>query len=89
MATRTHKIFAGNRIRRLRKELNITQAQMADDLVISTSYLNLLERNQRPISAQILLRLVDAFDINLKDIQDTDEPMDLNLLASLRKKHDL
>jgi hypothetical protein len=30
-----------------------------------------------------------SFDINLKDIQDTDEPMDLSLLASLRKKHDL
>ena len=30
-----------------------------------------------------------SFEINLKDIQDTDEPMDLKLLASLRKKHDL
>jgi hypothetical protein len=30
-----------------------------------------------------------SFDINPKDIQDKDEPMDLNLLASLRKKHDL
>ena len=73
MTKRANKIFAGNRIRRMRKELNITQAQMADDLVISTSYLNLLERNQRPLSAQILLRLASAFDINLKEFSGDDD----------------
>jgi hypothetical protein len=30
-----------------------------------------------------------SFDINLKDIQDVAEPLDLDLLASLRKKHDI
>jgi hypothetical protein len=30
-----------------------------------------------------------SFDINPKDIQDIDEPLDLELLQSLRKKHDL
>ena len=73
MADRSKKIFAGNRIRRLRRELGITQMQMADDLIISTSYLNLLERNQRPLSAQLLLRLADAFDINLKEFSGDDE----------------
>ncbi len=82
MATRTQKIFAGNRIRRLRRELNITQAQMADDLAISTSYLNLLERNQRPLSAQILLRLADAFDISLKEFSGDD---DSQAAASLKE----
>ena len=63
MAERAQKLFAGTRIRRLRRELNITQLQMAGDLGISPSYLNLIERNQRPLSAQILLRLADTFDI--------------------------
>ncbi|MDP6109103.1 MAG: helix-turn-helix transcriptional regulator, partial [Rhodospirillales bacterium] len=68
MAVRAQKVFAGTRIRRLRRELNLTQVQMADDLGISTSYLNLVERNQRPLSAQLVLRLADAYDINLKEL---------------------
>ncbi|MBT3991071.1 MAG: DUF2083 domain-containing protein [Rhodospirillaceae bacterium] len=72
MATRPQKVFAGTRIRRMRRDLNLTQAQMADDLGISTSYLNLVERNQRPLSAQLLLRLADAYDINLKEFSGDD-----------------
>jgi hypothetical protein len=30
-----------------------------------------------------------SFGISLKDMQDAAEPLDLDLLASLRKKHDL
>ena len=43
------KIFVGRRIRRLRRQLGITQTAMADDLGISSSYLNLIEANQRPL----------------------------------------
>ena len=73
MAQAPQKVFAGTRIRRLRRELNTTQAQMADDLGISTSYLNLIERNQRPLSAQLLLRLTDTYDIDLKELSGDDE----------------
>ncbi|MAF47347.1 MAG: short-chain fatty acyl-CoA regulator family protein [Rhodospirillales bacterium] len=73
MAERSHKVFAGTRVRRLRRELNITQMQMAEDLSISPSYLNLIERNQRPLSAQILLRLADVFDIDLKELSGDDQ----------------
>ena len=38
---------------------------MAKDIGISTSYLNLIERNQRPMSAKVLLRIVDVFDIDV------------------------
>ncbi len=41
---------------------------MAEGLGISPSYLNLLERNQRPLSAQLLLKLADAYDVNLKGL---------------------
>src|SRR6185503_14427352 len=30
------------------------------------SYLNHLERNQRPVTAQVLLRLAQAYDVDLK-----------------------
>ena len=41
------KLLVGPRLRRLRLGLGMTQARMAQDLGISTSYLNLMERNQR------------------------------------------
>ena len=39
---------------------------MAAELGVSPSYLNHLERNQRPVTASILLRLAEAFDIDVK-----------------------
>ena len=67
------KLFAGARVRRLRREQRMTQAAMADALGISTSYLNLIERDQRPISAQILLQLVDVFDIDPRGLAGDEE----------------
>ena len=39
---------------------------MAEEIGISASYLNHLERNQRPVTAGILLRLAEAFDVDVK-----------------------
>jgi XRE family transcriptional regulator, fatty acid utilization regulator len=64
----SQKVFAGPRLRRLRRDLGLTQVQMAEGLDISGSYLNLLERNQRPVSAQLLLKLADTYDVNLKGL---------------------
>jgi predicted transcriptional regulator/transcriptional regulator with XRE-family HTH domain len=60
------KLFLGARLRRLRRERGLNQSQMADELGISASYLNHLERNQRPVTAGILLRLAQGFDIDVK-----------------------
>jgi predicted transcriptional regulator/DNA-binding XRE family transcriptional regulator len=60
------KLFLGARIKRLRRERGLNQSQMADALGISGSYLNHLERNQRPVTAGILLRLAEAFDVDVK-----------------------
>jgi XRE family transcriptional regulator, fatty acid utilization regulator len=62
------KLFAGPRVRRLRSELGLTQTRMAEDLGVSISYLNLIERNQRPVTAQFLLRLADVFAIDLRTL---------------------
>jgi hypothetical protein len=50
----------------LRRELGINQSAMAGELGVSPSYLNHLERNQRPLTAQVLLRLAQAYDVDLK-----------------------
>jgi hypothetical protein len=60
------KLLLGARLKRLRRERGFNQAAMADELGISASYLNHLERNQRPVTAGILLRLAEAFDIDVK-----------------------
>lgn len=63
------KIFAGPRIRRVRTQLGLTQATMAEQLGISPSYLNLIERNQRPLTVQLLLKLSTTYEIDLKELQ--------------------
>src|SRR3990167_158353 len=62
------KLFLGARMKRMRSELGLTQTRMAEDLGVSPSYLNLLERNQRPVTAQVLLRLAEAYDLDLKSL---------------------
>lgn len=73
MATSDKKLFLGGRLKRLRRDLGITQTRMAEDLEVSASYLNLLERNQRPVTAQMLLRLADAYDLDFRSLA-ADDP---------------
>ncbi|MBB3878954.1 helix-turn-helix domain-containing protein [Sphingomonas pseudosanguinis] len=60
----TAKLIAGHAVRRLRRQQGLSQAAMAEMLDISPSYLNLIERNQRPVSAALLVRLVETFDFD-------------------------
>ena len=68
------KLFLGGRLKRLRYDLNLSQTKMAEDLGVSASYLNHLERNQRPITAQVLLKLAGTYDIDLRSFTDEAEP---------------
>jgi hypothetical protein len=67
------KLFVGPRFRRIRQQLGLSQSQIAEGLGISPSYINLIERNQRPVTAQILLRLAEAYDLDLRDLASADE----------------
>ena len=62
------KLFLGPQIRKLRKGLGLTQAQMAAGLDVSASYLTLIERNQRPLTAQLILRLAEAYDVDVRTL---------------------
>lgn len=73
LASTDRKLFLGARMKRLRRELGLTQTRMAEDLGVSPSYLNLLERNQRPVTAQVLLRLAEAYDLDLKTLSSDPE----------------
>ena len=61
------KLYLGPKLRVLRRELGLNQTRMAEELGVSPSYLNHLERNQRPLSAQMLLRLANVYDIDIRD----------------------
>lgn len=61
-------VYMGPRLRRLRRDLGLTQANMATDLDISASYVALLERNQRPLTADMLLRLARIYKIDMADL---------------------
>ncbi|MEE9333646.1 MAG: short-chain fatty acyl-CoA regulator family protein [Granulosicoccaceae bacterium] len=75
------KIFVGTRLRLLRREHKLSQAQMAQSVGISTSYINLLENNQRSLSVKVLMSIADTYDVDWRDlIQDGSD----RLLADLR-----
>ena len=62
------KLFAGHAVRRIRRASGMTQAAMAGALDVSPSYLNLIERNQRPLTAPIMLRLAERFDFDTRSL---------------------
>ena len=63
----------GAKIRRLRRDKNLSQAALAERLEVSASYLNLIEHNRRRITVNLLLRLAEIFDMALTDLADDDE----------------
>src|SRR5476651_1288140 len=67
------KLFVGPRFRRIRQQLGLSQTQIAEGLGISPSYINLIERNQRPVTAQMLMRLAQTYDLDLRDLASADE----------------
>ncbi|HTH28578.1 MAG TPA: short-chain fatty acyl-CoA regulator family protein [Sphingobium sp.] len=58
------RLLAGHAVRRLRRARQMTQIAFAEAIDISPSYLNLIERNQRPLTAALLLRLAERFDVD-------------------------
>ncbi|THV29168.1 short-chain fatty acyl-CoA regulator family protein [Glycomyces paridis] len=60
------KAKVGLRLRRFREERGLTQAAFAAALGISTSYVNQMESNQRPITGPVLLRLAEVYDVDMQ-----------------------
>jgi predicted transcriptional regulator/DNA-binding XRE family transcriptional regulator len=62
---RKAKVFAGRRVCRLREAHGISQAELARRVGISSSYLNQIEHDQRPLSARVMQRIGDHFGVGL------------------------
>jgi len=70
----------GGKLRALRRREGFTQVAMARELGISASYLNLIEHDRRPVSATLLIRLAQRFDVDVKQLS---SDSDAQLLGEL------
>ena len=66
-------LMFGAKVRALRRREKMTQQQLAERLGISASYLNLIENNRRPLSANLLLKLAEQFALDLSAFAPGDE----------------
>ncbi|MGM0586752.1 MAG: helix-turn-helix domain-containing protein [Pseudomonadota bacterium] len=66
--SRARKLYAGPQLRETRRAHTLTQANFADILGISLSYLNQMENNHRPVSAAVVLALAQRFDVQLSTL---------------------
>jgi predicted transcriptional regulator/DNA-binding XRE family transcriptional regulator len=79
-----NSVRIGGKLRRLRQERHMTQTQMAAELGLSPSYLNLIESNQRPVTVRVLLKLAERFQVELSALApEDDERLTTNLLEVL------
>ncbi|MDF1834802.1 MAG: short-chain fatty acyl-CoA regulator family protein [Alteraurantiacibacter sp. bin_em_oilr2.035] len=62
------RLFAGEKLRKIREDRGLRQAEMAKRLAISSSYLSQLEHDDRPLTAQLAERLASLFPIDWQDI---------------------
>lgn len=63
----------GGRIKRLRRQRRLNQADLAAALGISPSYLNLIEHNRRRVTVPLLFSIAGYFGIEPGDLVDSDE----------------
>jgi predicted transcriptional regulator/DNA-binding XRE family transcriptional regulator len=75
------KVFMGVRLQRLREERKMTQAALAKTLTMSARYLNQIERNQRPLTVPILLRICGALGVDPQYFSEHDSA---GLMADVR-----
>ncbi len=67
----------GANIKKFRKQLGLQANKLAEQLLISPSYLNLIESGKRNIDADLLLKICQELRIELADLK-TDKRIDLN-----------
>ncbi|MFE7277907.1 short-chain fatty acyl-CoA regulator family protein [Streptomyces sp. NPDC057623] len=76
------KTYVGARLRRLREERGMSQAELARTLGISPSYLNQMEHDSRPLTVPVLLRLTETFGVDPGFFSERDTA---RLVADLRE----
>jgi predicted transcriptional regulator/transcriptional regulator with XRE-family HTH domain len=63
----------GRTVRRLRADRHLSQQALATRLGISASYLNLIEHDQRAVTASLLIKLAETLRVDLAELSGTQE----------------
>ena len=76
----------GERSREERLRLNLTQAQLAEDVNISNTYMGAIERGERSLTLGTLVRLVNRLGVSVDYIlADSVSDNDSNILNQFRQ----
>lgn len=67
------RALIGRTVRRLRAERSLSQNTLATRLGISASYLNLIEHDQRAVTASLLIKLAETLRVDLAELSGTQE----------------
>jgi predicted transcriptional regulator/transcriptional regulator with XRE-family HTH domain len=67
------RTLIGRTVRRLRTERGLSQQALATRLGISASYLNLIEHDQRAVTASLLIKLGEILRVDLAELSGTQE----------------
>ncbi|MBN2741717.1 MAG: DUF2083 domain-containing protein [Rhodobacteraceae bacterium] len=62
------KLYAGVKLRETRTRIGLTQKAFAERLGVSLPYLNQMENNHRPVSAQVVLALASEFGLDVTEL---------------------
>jgi len=68
----TQKLYAGAKLREMRKRLSLTQKSFAAKLGVSLPYLNQMENNHRPVSTGVVLALAQEFGFDVTELSSGD-----------------
>src|SRR6202166_5197907 len=67
------RTLIGRTVKRLRVERDLSQQALASRLGISASYLNLIEHDQRAVTASLLIKLGETLRVDLATLSGTGE----------------
>jgi predicted transcriptional regulator/DNA-binding XRE family transcriptional regulator len=76
------RALIGRTVRRLRTERQLTQQALAAQLGISASYLNLIEHDQRTVTASLLIKLAETLQADLATLSGN---VERQMVAGLRE----
>lgn len=76
----------GKRIREERLRLNLTQAQLAEDIDISDTYMGAIERGERSLTLDTLVRLVNRLGVTVDYmLSDSVSNNDANIMEQFKQ----
>ena len=83
------KPILGYRIRERRRQLKISQADLAKRVGISASYQNLIEHNKRSVGGSLLLRIAEELKIQIEELSEASEHRLLSTLEEIAQSRDI